>query len=777
LQQRRQAQKAAQPSAAAMAGSRRKRSSSRSPQFVVSPPQTQAKTKAAAIKSPPMKTAPAQAVSPAKAARAGNGARPTSKGAAKAASVAKATNAAPRPHNQIAAPPVVDLTAQPLRVLDEALAEGGTESDAMARTSQATIEPPQQPEIPETPDMPDVPETPEVPEEPDVPQTPETPEIPDTPGLPETPEEPEVPDIPAIPEEPEQPPAQPEGPETEAFEPDTPDQPDAPAVRAAESPAATTTPAERRMPTLAVMAHPRREPAASGQLENSVDIGADAIDVIHAPDALEDSSSVPAAPAMDAPETPPREPPEQPLDAVAPTSRTFRGIGRAARRVYQPASAVTRPVTGRSGNRRRKLPRTPDLIWEDDPRLPGLPWPLRRQNSNRPHPLPPADALIPVVVVQIFLMAGLGMIGALLGLYNQNASGSWALVGALIAGLGGAIAYALSEIATLKRYAPYVLVASQLGLLAWSLCVFGPRASILALVPAFVEIVLLMGGTLLAGMLAVGALLTYALFAGLAISVGIRPVSELNPTGSVIFDVVCVVIGLLATLWLLLAIQAGRERAQAMARARRHEADILRNLVTQFRQEAQDDTGRLESALLQALKGQGIEPIPMEGMYRLLAETIMDTASRLEVLQRDREERLRLEGSLRVVVHALERQWLGVDPEWPGQTGTAVDEIVALLRTPPLGVTYHNATQTPTNTPRLIPIPTLASERDTPLPTPISRPVDGATWLSPRRARRPDLYPLPSAEDEQFYGEFADEHGQNPSVWNARRFWSFPDDD
>ncbi|HEU4784748.1 MAG TPA: hypothetical protein VFS83_15520, partial [Ktedonobacterales bacterium] len=187
--------------------------------------------------------------------------------------------------------------------------------------------------------------------------------------------------------------------------------------------------------------------------------------------------------------------------------------------------------------------------------------------------------------------------------------------------------------------------------------------------------------------------------------------------------------------------------------------------------------GKLESALLQALKGHGISAIPTEGMYRLLAETIMDTASRLEVLQRDREERLRLEGALRVVIRAVERQWLGIEPEWPGNTGTAIDDLVALLRAPRLDMMYQDESQSPSITPRLIPIPTLLVERDTPPPTPISRPLSNAPWLAPRRRmRRPDLYPVPSAEDDLPIPDVDDDHTGSGSFWSMRDYQPTPDE-
>jgi hypothetical protein len=334
-----------------------------------------------------------------------------------------------------------------------------------------------------------------------------------------------------------------------------------------------------------------------------------------------------------------------------------------------------------------------------------------------------------------------------------NTLGGWLLIGALIAGLGGVLAYALHEIESLQRFAPLALMASQLGLLAWAMLLVGPRASLLVLVPALIEVAALMSDTLFASVFALAALLIYALFAGFSISLALTPVSAPDGAEALVFDVICVVVGLLAALWLLLAILSGRERAQAIARARRHEADVLRNLVTQFRQEVQDDTGKLESALLQALKGQHIGAIPTEGMYRLLAETILDTAARLEVLHRDREERLRLEGALRVVVRAVERQWLGVEPEWPEQTGTAIDELVALLRSPRLDDTYQREAGSPSASPRLIPIPTLTVERDTPPPTPVARPLSGSAWAGRRRSRHPDLYLAPSPNGDAENGD------------------------
>lgn len=656
---------------------------------------------------------------------------------------------------------------------------------------------PEIPESPAPPDAPDVPEmldTPDAPDTPEVPETLETPEILDAPEMGETPEVPEASEVPETPEELE-------GLE-ESAQPTEPDSPtpmaqDVPPHSAADAEPVeidgvdldpvdvvevdeldtpvTPTAAERRMPTLAVMSQRRRESATTIRRSAMTKHAAalDAAGLAEEPDVTSEASQAPTADARK----------DAHIDgddgAAAPEINHAPGgdAGATSTQQQQP-NIITRPVSARYNNRQRKMPRLPDLIWENDPHLPDLPWPMRRQSGNRPHPLPPANLLMPVVVFQTCAMAIMGLVGALLGLDNSSGVvGSWTLGGAFIAGLGSAIAYVLSETPALKRVAPYALLISQLGLLTWAMLLLGPRPSLLALAPALIEVMLLLGGTLLASILALGTMLIYAFFAGLTVSIGITPVVALDPTSAVVVDVVCIVVGMLAALWLLLAIQAGRERALAIARARRHEADVLRNLVTQFRQEAQDDTGKLEAALLQALKGHGIDPIPTEGMYRLLAETIMDTASRLEVLQRDREERLRLEGALRVAIRAVERQWLGIKPEWPGHTGTEIDELVALLRTPRLDLTYQSETESRSITPRLIPIPTLAVERDTPPPTPISRPLSSASWAAPRRReRRAELYPVPSTDEDFVTPDPNSEPNGNSPAWNDSGFWPVQDE-
>ncbi len=711
-QRERQTQQAAQSTTAAKttAGSRQKRPTARSPQLIPVKPATQ-----------PAASRPAQT------------------------------------HRTIAPKATRAQRAQQAPIVAAAATLSVEATEPAIEVAQLAVEPqPVQMQMPEMPEIPEVPQTPDAPETPEIPETPEAPEVPETPVPPTKPEEP----------------VEPEGP-TEPTEPTEPETTDSPAVEALDGPgdgAAHTNDTEpsivpvateRRMPTLAAMARPVREarteeaqaasepdsrPASEATAESvdaSADLGA-GNNAIHVPLAMTAALLT-----------------EQPAASAA-RGQNGRQSARkqseiaSAKSLSNPTSIITRPVTSRR-NPRRKVPRPPGLIWEDDPHLPGLPWPARRLHGGRPQALPPADLVAPVVVAHALFAAALALVGALVALSNNSNLAAWTLGGAILAGVGGGVAYVFSEVDAVKRFSPHVLVVSQLGLLTWAMVILGPRASLLALIPALVEITLLMGGTLLASAYVLGALLIYACFAGLSISIALAPVGVLSANESVVLDVVCVVVGLLAALWLLLAIQSGRARAQAIARARRHEADVLRNLVTQFRQEAQDATGKLESALIQALKGHGIGPIPTEGAYRLLAETIMDTAARLETLQRDREERLRLEGSLRVLIRAVEREWLGVKPEWPSHTGTAIDDLVALLKTPRLTLSYRDDAESPSITPRLIPIPTLAVERDTPPPLPISRPLSSASWMpTRRRQRRAELYPVPSADDDRANADMGD---------------------
>jgi hypothetical protein len=95
----------------------------------------------------------------------------------------------------------------------------------------------------------------------------------------------------------------------------------------------------------------------------------------------------------------------------------------------------------------------------------------------------------------------------------------------------------------------------------------------------------------------------------------------------------------------------------------------------------------------------------MEGPLSQLNATIELFGERLAILQRDREERLRLEAALLNLTRAMERAWLGLPWTWPKLSGTSLDQLVALLRTPtPRDVQPEAGSQ---QTSPLVTIPTL----------------------------------------------------------------------
>ena len=95
------------------------------------------------------------------------------------------------------------------------------------------------------------------------------------------------------------------------------------------------------------------------------------------------------------------------------------------------------------------------------------------------------------------------------------------------------------------------------------------------------------------------------------------------------------------------------------------------------------DAGRLRDALAEALRGQGGGPVaPLIGDASLhqLAALIDSATDRLETLQRDREDRVRMEGAIRRVTRAVEQLEMGRAPAWPEPSDTLVDALITRLR-------------------------------------------------------------------------------------------------
>lgn len=349
-------------------------------------------------------------------------------------------------------------------------------------------------------------------------------------------------------------------------------------------------------------------------------------------------------------------------------------------------------------------------------------------SAVRPLPLPEPDLVVPVAA----LHAGLAAAGALTGaglLVTGTGYALWPLVLAAIAGAGGWLAYAASGRSL--RLAAWLLLVAQLGMLAWLLALLGARGALLALVPALALLALRWLGRVAASSLAVCALALYALAASLQLTGALPVPITLSAGGYVLLDGSIVAVGLLEMLLLASRMQSSRVRAEMAARARQHEVRTLHARLAHLRQQVEDDAARLDDMLGRALAGRHVAgTVETDGLLSPLAETTNAAVERLAILQRDREDRLRLEGAVRTVTRAVERAWLGLAWSWPEWSGTPLDELVALLRAP-------RPQETPADwsddTPTLAAIPAVewgTTPRPWNKPTPISAPMSvvQAAW-------------------------------------------------
>ncbi len=332
---------------------------------------------------------------------------------------------------------------------------------------------------------------------------------------------------------------------------------------------------------------------------------------------------------------------------------------------------------------------------------------LRQYPLTRPQPLPATNLVIPIAVVEASVAAVAAISMAVLMLVG-SAGAYWALALTVIAGLGGLLAYALAHDDASQRSAGAILLASQLGMLAWGMALLGPRASLLALLPIVLLLALRTTNRVIASLGVVVALAVYGLFELLSLNNLVRPALQLNTTLAAVFDGIFVVSGMLLLLRAVLDIHASRSKAEILARSRLHELRQVRARAAQVRQQSEEDALRLHDTLMAALYGRtDTSPAPstLEGPLNQLNEAVGLLGERMTVLQRDREERLRLEGALRRLTRAVERAWLGLPWKWPEPSGTSLDELVALLRTPnPREARPDALLDTPA---ALVPIPSL----------------------------------------------------------------------
>lgn len=362
-------------------------------------------------------------------------------------------------------------------------------------------------------------------------------------------------------------------------------------------------------------------------------------------------------------------------------------------------------------------------------------------------PLPRAD----VVVVVAGLHAALGVVAALAGaalLVAGSRLWFWPVLLAGAAGLGGWVAYTASQSSYRRTIAGAALGCSQAGLLVWALAVAGPRASLLLLVPGAVLLALRTSGRTTAALLATAALAAYATDLVLSLVWSVPAVIPLDPLPSALLD------GTLAALGLLLAIAgafdatAGRAKAELVARARHGEVRRLQARLDRLRRQSEDDAAALYRALDSALEGAPADDASVDGVFSPVVARIAGVGEHVADLRDELRERDRLEAALGHLALALERAWLGLAWSWPAPTGTPVDDVVLLLRTPnPRHLAPLQADDQPTAP---IPVPTdpeMRARRRV-IPSPRSNPnlASGARHTDPRHdvahaLARPELRP------------------------------------
>lgn len=302
--------------------------------------------------------------------------------------------------------------------------------------------------------------------------------------------------------------------------------------------------------------------------------------------------------------------------------------------------------------------------------------------QSRPHPLPAVDPMLPLAGVQM-AVAVCGALSGVALLVAGRPAGWWPLTLAAIAGLGGWLASTLAAKSHPRpRRADWALFASQLLALGWGLALVGPRSSLLVVAVALVLAALRLCGRGDAMAVAVFAAALYLATAVLTLAAIIRPALAFDASSGAVFDGVVSCLGLLLILRQALRLHAVAAKAEALAAARSFEMEGVRGRATKLRHQVEGDAERLRQALRSAQTDAPATTVSAAGALSPLAEEIDVTVARLHALHRDREQRRQLERAVARLVRALERAWLGLQWEWPDSSGTKLDDVVALLRSP-----------------------------------------------------------------------------------------------
>ncbi|HEX8983744.1 MAG TPA: hypothetical protein VF792_13300 [Ktedonobacterales bacterium] len=287
--------------------------------------------------------------------------------------------------------------------------------------------------------------------------------------------------------------------------------------------------------------------------------------------------------------------------------------------------------------------------------------------------------------------AGVASVAALVAVIAALRSGTvagaltvfvWALTITLIAGIGAAIGYICLQVAR-PKLATLALLMSQLAIFMWALALIGPRAALLALAPASAALALRGIGRASAVGTAFAWMAVFIVDEVYTLAGGMTAALSLNAVAGALTDIALPLVGLWLVVNILVTLHTSRMQVLAHGRALEHAILLSEAELSRLRTQMEDDAEALRRALLDASHGEQPERVYARGALSAVADAVNDIADRLIDLRYDRAERKRLEGAIRRLTRVIERAWLGLSWSWPDATGTILDDLLALLRTPP----------------------------------------------------------------------------------------------
>jgi hypothetical protein len=385
---------------------------------------------------------------------------------------------------------------------------------------------------------------------------------------------------------------------------------------------------------------------------------------------------------------------------------------------------------------------------------------LRTPAPVGPAPLPEANLALPIAGIHTAVAVVSALSGSVLLLLGHQ-GGLWPLTLAAIAGIGGWLGYVLSQRPAHARAAGRALLFSQIGIIGWSMALLGPRPALLALAPVLALLALRLVGRPAA---IVATFTPFALYAALSLlssSGSFHASLPLSSNASAVVDGAVLFVGLLAFLLTALDLHARRAKAVALAAAHDYELRTLRAQMHAFQGHIHDDSEWLRLALRAAQAGRPIKPGQVEGPLSPLAQDVEALAVRLLLLQSEHAEHNRLSQAVRRLARALESAWMGLPWDWPDPSDTALDDVVALLRTPnprdaqsirtgaamppivPIPSRDPTSTPPPWEEPKLHPLSPLTGLRSSSTPSQESGPLPVPTRAASPAIRGPRQSALP----------------------------------